>query len=425
MQRHEKSAEHYTTLHQLVVMFEIINLIYRYFSDTLFHETVMRAKVIGMKKMWSYNNPVRILFGNDGFASIASLIDGRTYALVTYPDAPFQTLTEYLTEAAGKPLIVVNDIAPNPDCMLLSEQSARFNSVTSRPEVIVALGGGSVIDSAKVFAAAAGDFGKVLRHLETGSGGSGLSAIPIIAVPTTAGTGSEVTSWATVWDEQRGLKFSLVRDNLYPEIAVIDPTLMLGKPYGLTLATGLDALSHSIESIWNINANPVSARHAVAAASTILADLPKLLRDLGNLDLRNRIAEASLNAGLAFSNTKTAIAHNLSYPITLGWGVQHGIACSFALPTVLRSVIGVGGFRETALKQIFGEDLGHGADNLTDFLASLGVGHRFADHSIPDAACIKIIDEAFNGERGKNFIGSKESFLKAATQSGVFKLSPK
>jgi len=72
------------------------------------------------------------------------------------------------------------------------------------------------------------------------------------------------------------------------------------------------------------------------------------------------------------------------------------------------------------LKQIFGEDLGHGADNLTDFLASLGVGHRFADHSIPDAACIKIIDEAFNGERGKNFIGSKESFLKAATQSGVF-----
>ena len=102
----------------------------------------MRAEVIGVGKMWSYNNPVRILFGNDGFASIASLIDGRSYALVTYPDSPFQTLTDYMTKAAGKPLIVVNDIAPNPDCMLLSEQSARFNSVTSRPEVIVALGGG-------------------------------------------------------------------------------------------------------------------------------------------------------------------------------------------------------------------------------------------------------------------------------------------
>ena len=228
-----------------------------------------------------------------------------------------------------------------------------------------------------------------------------------------------MTSFATVWDEERGRKFSLAHESLYPEVAVVDPKLMLGKPYGLTLATGLDALSHSVESIWNVNANPVSARHAVAAAKAILADLANLLSDLGNLELRSRIAEASLNAGLAFSNTKTAIAHNLSYPITLGWGVQHGIACSFTLPTILRSVAGVGGFRETALKQVFGEDLGRGADDLTNFLKSLGVGHRFADHGVPDDACTKIIDEAFAGERGKNFIGSKARFLKAANQSGV------
>ena len=374
--------------------------------------------------MWSYNNPVRIIFGVDQFASIASLINGRTYALVTYPEAPFQALTERVANGAGKPLIVVKDIAPNPDCRLLAEQSARFASLTSVPEVIVAIGGGSVIDSAKVFAAAAGNFSRVQRYIETGDGGSTLSAIPVIAVPTTAGTGSEVTSFATVWDEERGRKFSLARKNLYPEVALVDPTLTLSKPHSLTLATGLDALSHSIESIWNINANPMSARHAVAAARAILVDLPNLLHDLTNLKLRHRIAEASLNAGLAFSNTKTAIAHSLSYPITLGWGVQHGIACSFILPTVLRSVVGIGGFREAALKQVFGEDLDKGASDLTEFLASLGVGHRFADHGIPDIDCNHIINEAFTGERGKNFIGSQESFLKAATQSGVLKLSP-
>ena len=379
---------------------------------------------MGIGKMWSYNNPVRIIFGVDQFASIASLIDGRTYALVTYPEAPFQALTERVANGAGKPLIVVKDIAPNPDCRLLAEQSARFASLTSVPEVIVAIGGGSVIDSAKVFAAAAGNFSRVQRYIETGDGGSTLSAIPVIAVPTTAGTGSEVTSFATVWDEERGRKFSLARKNLYPEVALVDPTLTLSKPHSLTLATGLDALSHSIESIWNINANPMSARHAVAAARAILADLPNLLHDLTNLKLRHRIAEASLNAGLAFSNTKTAIAHSLSYPITLGWGVQHGIACSFILPTVLRSVVGIGGFREAALKQVFGEDLDKGASDLTEFLASLGVGHRFADHGIPDIDCNHIINEAFTGERGKNFIGSQESFLKAATQSGVLKLSP-
>ena len=180
--------------------------------------------------MWSYNNPVKILFGNDGLASIASLIDGRSYALVTYPDSPFQTLTDYMTKAAGKPLIVVNDIAPNPDCKLLSEQSARFASLISGPEVIVALGGGSVIDSAKVFAAAGGDFNRVQRHLEAGCSEPTLATIPVIAIPTTAGTGSEVTSFATVWDEERGRKFSLAHESLYPEVAVVDPKLMLGKP---------------------------------------------------------------------------------------------------------------------------------------------------------------------------------------------------
>ena len=93
--------------------------------------------------MWSYNSPVRVLFGNDGFASIAPLIDGRPYALVTYADAPFRALADQVTKEAGKPLIVVNDIAPNPDCKLLSEQSARFASLPSEPEVIVALGGGA------------------------------------------------------------------------------------------------------------------------------------------------------------------------------------------------------------------------------------------------------------------------------------------
>lgn len=374
--------------------------------------------------MWTYRNPVEILFGNDSFSALPSLIGDRRYALVTYPDDAFDAPTRALTATAGQPVLIIRDIAPNPDCPLLEQQSARFAGLPEQPEVIVALGGGSVIDSAKVFAAANGDFTKVKRFLETGEGADALSATPIIAVPTTAGTGSEVTCWATVWDEESGRKFSFARDNLYPEVALVDPQLMLGKPRGLTLATGLDALSHSLESIWNVNANPVSARHAIAAARTLISDLPLLLKDLANLELRGRIAEASLNAGLAFSNTKTAIAHNLSYPITLGWQVQHGIACSFTLPTVLRSVAGMGGFREAALCDIFGDDLSKGADDLTRFLSQLGVGHRFTDHGVPHNSCADIIDEAFAGERGKNFVGSKERFLEAANQTGALQLSP-
>lgn len=372
--------------------------------------------------MWTYHNPVKIEFGVDYFARLPELIGGRSYAIVTYPDAPFPTLQAELAKKAGTPLIVISDVAPNPDYQLLSNQANRFVEVADDLEVIVAIGGGSVIDSAKVFAAANGDFEKVRKFLETKQGASELSSIPIIAVPTTAGTGSEVTSWATVWDTVGNRKFSLASSNLYPETALIDPKLMLGKPHGLTLVTGLDALSHALESIWNVNANPVSARHAVAAASSILKHFPMLLKDLGNLRLRTEIAMASLSAGLAFSNTKTAIAHNISYPITLGWGVTHGIACSFTLPTILRSIIGVGGFREDALKQIFGEDLSEGADHLTRFLEDLKIGTKFSDHGLPKNKHLEIIDEAFAGERGRNFIGSKENFKIAAEQHGVITL---
>jgi alcohol dehydrogenase len=194
---------------------------------------------------------------------------------------------------------------------------------------------------------------------------------------------------------------------------------MIGKPAPLTLSTGLDALSHALESIWNVNANPVSARYAVGAAQLILDYLPPLIDDLGNLDLRSKIAQAALYAGLAFSNTKTAIAHNISYPITLRWGVPHGIACSFTLPTVLRSMAGVGGFRESSLNDIFGSDLQKGSDTLARFMTSLGVGIRFADYGIQPDDGGSIVDAAFAGDRGRNFAGTKDGFLTASLDFGL------
>ena len=369
--------------------------------------------------MWTYQNPVKIEFGAGCISALAAHIGHRRYVLVTYPGGLFDHIAATLAAQAGAPLAIIDDIAPNPDCRALADQCARLGALDEVPEVFVALGGGSVIDSTKVFAAAGGQFDRVLTYLRYKRGEERLSATPIIAAPTTAGTGSEVTCWATVWDEENGKKYSLARPNLYPECALIDPALMVGKPRHLTIATGLDALSHALESLWNVNANPVSAQFAVAGAKLALDTLPKLANDLGNLELRSRQAEASLHAGMAFSNTKTAIAHNLSYPITLGWNVQHGIACSFTLPTVLRSVIGIGGFREAALKEIFGDDLNAGAARLTALLDALGVGVLFGDHGVPTSRVAAIVDDAFAGERGRNFIGSKHAFLQAARDHGI------
>jgi phosphonate metabolism-associated iron-containing alcohol dehydrogenase len=363
---------------------------------------------------WTYKNPVQIEFGVDSFAKLPQLIGKRRYALVTYAEPVFAELARKLEESAGAPALIIRDVAPNPDYRLLADQTSRFAELKLQPDVIVALGGGSVIDSAKVFAAAGGDFKKVIRYLESQTGGEQLSATPIIAVPTTAGTGSEVTCWATVWDEANEKKYSLARPNLYPTHAVIDPRLMLGKPRALTISTGLDALSHALESLWNVNNNPVSANHAVSSARHVLDVLPKLVRDLGNIELRSRMAMASLFAGLAFSNTKTAIAHSMSYPITLRHGIPHGIACSFSLPMVLRSVQGVGGLCEDSLKQIFGADLARAADDLEDFMGSLGVSCDPASYKVDQKEWRLLIADALEGERGKNFLGSGSKLIEAS-----------
>jgi phosphonate metabolism-associated iron-containing alcohol dehydrogenase len=366
---------------------------------------------------WRYTNPVQIEFGVDSFAKLPELIGKRRYALVTYGEPVFEELAARLARDAGAPVITIRDVAPNPDYRLLGEQTARFAALKAQPEVIIALGGGSVIDSAKVFAAAGGNFARVRTYLETQKGADQLSATPIIAVPTTAGTGSEVTCWGTVWDEASGKKYSLARANLYPTHAVIDPRLMLGKPRLLTISTGLDALSHALESLWNVNNNPVSANHAVMAARSALDVLPKLARDLGNLELRSQMAMAAMFAGLAFSNTKTAVSHSLSYPITLKHGVQHGIACSFSLPMVLRSVEGVGGLCEDSLKQIFGDDLGKGADRLEQMMSSLGISCNPAAYRIERAEWRDLVEDSLEGERGRNFLGSKDRLLAAAQKA--------
>jgi len=365
--------------------------------------------------VWTYSNPVKIEFGVGVFLKLTDLIGGRRYALVTYGEPYFDDLADRLAEAAGPSVLTIRDVAPNPDYRLLADQTSRFASLAAAPEVIVALGGGSVIDSAKVFAAATGDFEKVRSYLETQKGAEQLSATPIIAVPTTAGTGSEVTCWGTVWDEANCKKYSLARPNLYPTHAVVDPVLMAGKSRQLTISTGLDALSHSLESLWNVNSNPVSANHAVFAARKILDVLPKLARDLGNLDLRSQMAMAALFAGLAFSNTKTAVAHSLSYPITLRHGVQHGVACSFSLPMILRSVSGATELCDSSLRQIFGPDFVSGAVVLEEFLAKLGVSCNPASYGIERQEWRELVVDSLKGERGKNFAGSKESLLEAAT----------
>ena len=362
--------------------------------------------------MWQYRNPVEITFGAGALDHLAAALSGRRYCLVTYGERYFAELAGRLAASVGAPALIIDTVAANPDFRMLEECCARFADTPGAPEAIVALGGGSVLDAAKVLAAARGDFARVRRYLETGEGR--LDSMPLIAIPTTAGTGSDVTCWATVWDTDAGKKYSLELPGLFPECTLIDPALMLELPRGLTVSTGLDALSHALESLWNRNANPVSTHYAVGAAQIILDVLPAVVESPADIRLRTRMAEGALLAGLAFSNTRTALAHSLSYPITLRYGVPHGLACSFSLPLVMRSAIGADAACDAALRRIFGEDLDAAPGFLEGFLGSLGVSVDAADYGVAASEWRALVEVALDGHRGRNFIGSKERIMSEA-----------
>lgn len=226
---------------------------------------------------WRYHNPVDIRFGPGALSELPVLTRGRRVTLVTFPEAGGLGVIDRVRSILKADLVLVIDrTATNPDVAELDPMYGQFWRDGAAGEVLVALGGGSVIDTAKALLVGTADdsFAALVALLAAGRPFEPARVTPLIAIPTTAGTGSEVTPWATVWDRGASRKYSLHLDQTWAEAAVVDPELGVSLPAGPTLASGLDALSHALESIWNVNANPVSDTHAVAAAREVLSTLP-------------------------------------------------------------------------------------------------------------------------------------------------------
>jgi len=285
---------------------------------------------------WSYHNPVELRFGAGRLAELPELVGERRALLVTTPGFSRRGLTAQVADMLARVRPVIFDqVQPNPGLQQIERVGQDLRD--QRAEVLIGLGGGSAIDTAKALSVvlAAGAPDMLRAHLQSNAPLAPLSPLPLIAIPTTAGTGSEVTPFATIWDHECQQKYSLARPDLCPQVALLDPTLTTSLPADVTIATGLDALAQGFEAIWNHNATPISTLYALRAISLAFATLPRVAADLGSLELRTRMLEASLLAGLAIAKTRTALSHSMSYPITAHYGVPHGLACSFTLPALL------------------------------------------------------------------------------------------
>ncbi len=354
---------------------------------------------------WEFYNPVHIVFGVDTLRLVGEFVDGSHILFLTTSGFTKRGLTDEVAGMLDSSLVeIVDNIEPNPELAQLERLVEDLRHMDF--DTIVALGGGSVIDTAKVISAVLPRIGKgfsLRAHLERNAGELTETGIPVVAIPTTAGTGAEVTPFATVWDLGAKKKYSLSGQGLFPKVALVDPSLTLTLPREQTLISGLDAVSHAFESIWNRNATPITIMYATESLRIAMPTLPLVVEELGNLEHRTKMLQASLFAGLAISNTRTALAHSISYPLTLNYGVPHGLACSFALPAILR-------FNAEEDDGRIGEVvlcLGYSTPDeffkaVADLIAKLGVRNRIREYVVYPCELEDGIDDMLGSGRSAN-----------------------
>ncbi|CAM2873531.1 iron-containing alcohol dehydrogenase [Moritella viscosa] len=239
-------------------------------------------------------------------------------------------LTDAL-DAANIDYVLFDEVTPDPTLQLIANglQHYKQNGCDS----VIALGGGSPMDCAKGIAAAAVknvDAKKLVGLLRVRK-----ALPPFIAIPTTAGTGSEATVVAVVTDPDKKQKFTIVDPCLVPAIAIIDPLLMLGLPAKITAETGIDALTHAIESYIGYHATEQTKAYGYDAVKRIFANLPKAYADGSDVEARRQMSIASFNAGVAFTRASIGYVHAIAHQMGGYYHIPHGLGNAVILAHVL------------------------------------------------------------------------------------------
>lgn len=278
-------------------------------------------------------------------------------------------------------------------------------AISSQPKTAIwAIGGGTTLDLAKLLRWRFSDLACAIAKWRSNGSPESAHRHALWCTPTTAGTGSEVTPWATVWDLEADppCKRSWHPERGgHPDCAWIDPLLTLSCPELVTRDSGLDALAHAMESLWSQHANRLSRPIAVEAARLILENLPKLLEEPTNTSLRMHMAYASLLAGLAMSQTQTALAHALSYQLTLEESMPHGHACAVWLPMTMELAADRSGQVRHDLESIFRMPMSQCVVRMRTWLEGLGIEPRDLRDTSEGR---QTLERALVSARGRNFV---------------------
>ncbi len=273
-----------------------------------------------------------------------------TATRIIFGEGKAATLPE-LTRSFGSRALVITGASPERAAAIVSALSAQTLAVPGEPtvelvregarrvrdaacDVVLSIGGGSAIDAGKAIAAIATNGGEPLEFLEVVGKGRAIAAppLPFIAVPTTAGTGSEVTRNAVLGSAEHGVKASLRSPLMLPRVALVDPELTYGLPPAVTAYTGLDALTQLIEPYVSARANPLVDAICIDGIARVAGALRRAVSDGADRDARRDMAMASLFGGLALANAGLGVVHGFAAPLGGRWKAPHGALCAALLP---------------------------------------------------------------------------------------------
>lgn len=237
-----------------------------------------------------------------------------------------------LLRSGGLEVVVYSDLRPNPGISGI-EAGAQALRRLDGPRVVVGLGGGTSLDGAKAISLGA-ENDVPIRELDYRNTPKN-PGWPVVAVPTTAGTGSETNSFAVIDDHGARRKFYVGHESVAPKIAILDPELTVGLPPGATAASGVDVLTHSLESLMAKNRNPLSQALSLGAIEMVGRWLRVAVEDGSDREARAQMLLAAHMAGLAFANTGLGLAHALGHAVSARLGTAHGVALAVVLPSVV------------------------------------------------------------------------------------------
>ncbi|MDE3103737.1 MAG: iron-containing alcohol dehydrogenase [Acidobacteriota bacterium] len=276
--------------------------------------------------------PRHLVFGSGAIAEATSWLRQQGYARVHLVTSPSQRQLAANLAASLSPSAVTLDASLHGEPTLADLARALDHARAAAPDAIVGLGGGSPLDTAKLVAALLRNQQQIQDIL-----GIGLLArrdVPLVCIPTTAGTGSEVSPNAVLMDEAVHLKKAVISPHLVPDAAFIDPILTHSVPPNITAVTGLDALTHCIEAYTNRHAHPLVDVYALPGIRLIATSLLRAVQQPEHTEARECVALGSLYGGLCLGPVNTAAVHALAYPLAGEFHMAHGLSNALLLPAV-------------------------------------------------------------------------------------------